>query len=49
VQYLCQRHLLGKERQIKLVVDAGTGTTAIGLGIGAQCLGYVPVSIKAFN
>lgn len=39
VQYLCQSHLLGKERQIKLVVDAGTGTTAIGLGIGAQCLG----------
>ncbi|KAJ6431059.1 hypothetical protein OIU84_018537 [Salix udensis] len=39
VQYLCQSHLLGKERQIKLVVDAGTGTTAVGLGIGAQCLG----------
>ncbi|CAK7332469.1 unnamed protein product [Dovyalis caffra] len=39
LQYLCQNHLFGKERPIKLVLDAGTGTTAIGLGIGALCLG----------
>ncbi|XP_043724735.1 D-cysteine desulfhydrase 2, mitochondrial isoform X5 [Telopea speciosissima] len=39
VEYLSQTHLFGKEQPIKLVVDAGTGTTAIGLGIGARCLG----------
>jgi hypothetical protein len=40
VQYLCRNHLLGKDRQVELVVDAGsTGTTAIGLGSGALCLG----------
>lgn len=39
VQYLSQSHLLGKERALKLVVDAGTGTTAVGLGLGAICLG----------
>ncbi|XP_037492592.1 D-cysteine desulfhydrase 2, mitochondrial isoform X2 [Jatropha curcas] len=39
VEYLCQDHLLGKKRPIKLVVDAGTGTTAIGLGLGALCFG----------
>ncbi|XP_065873115.1 D-cysteine desulfhydrase 2, mitochondrial isoform X3 [Euphorbia lathyris] len=39
IQYLSQDHLLGKERRVKLVADAGTGTTAIGLGLGALCLG----------
>jgi len=39
VQYLSQNHLLGKERPMRFVVDAGTGTTAIGLGLAAQCLG----------
>ncbi|XP_042500609.1 D-cysteine desulfhydrase 2, mitochondrial-like isoform X2 [Macadamia integrifolia] len=39
VEYLSQTHLFGKEQPIKLVVDAGTGTTAIGLAIGARCLG----------
>lgn len=39
VQYLSQNHILGKERPLKLVVDAGTGTTAVGLGLGAKCLG----------
>ncbi|XP_022966679.1 D-cysteine desulfhydrase 2, mitochondrial isoform X2 [Cucurbita maxima] len=38
VNYLSQDHLLGKQRAIKFVVDAGTGTTAIGLGLGALCL-----------
>ncbi|KAL5171156.1 D-cysteine desulfhydrase 2, mitochondrial [Glycine soja] len=39
VQYLSQNHLLGKQRLMKFVVDAGTGTTAIGLGLAARCLG----------
>ncbi|XP_020215472.1 D-cysteine desulfhydrase 2, mitochondrial isoform X2 [Cajanus cajan] len=39
VQYLSQDHLLGKQRPIKFVVDAGTGTTAVGLGLAAHCLG----------
>lgn len=39
VEYLSQDHLLGKQRVVKFVVDAGTGTTAIGLGLGALCLG----------
>ncbi|XP_038893329.1 D-cysteine desulfhydrase 2, mitochondrial isoform X2 [Benincasa hispida] len=38
VKYLSQDHLFGKQR-VKFVVDAGTGTTAIGLGLGALCLG----------
>lgn len=41
VHYLSQNHLLGKERALKLVVDAGTGTTAVGLALGALCLGCV--------
>lgn len=40
VEYLSQNHLLGKERPMKFVVDAGTGTTAIGLGLAAHCLGF---------
>lgn len=43
VQYLSQDHLFGKKRSLKLIVDAGTGTTAVGLGLGAICLGCVPV------
>lgn len=43
MQYLSQNHLLGKERPLKFVVDAGTGTTAVGLGLGALCLGCVPL------
>ncbi|MED6187214.1 hypothetical protein PIB30_074328 [Stylosanthes scabra] len=38
-QYLSQSHLLGKERALKFVIDAGTGTTAVGLGLAALCLG----------
>lgn len=41
MKYLSQNHLFGKERPINVVVDAGTGTTAVGLGIGALLLGYV--------
>lgn len=39
VQYLSQNHLLGKQRAVKFVVDAGTGTTAVGIGLAALCLG----------
>nr|XP_025682906.1 D-cysteine desulfhydrase 2, mitochondrial isoform X3 [Arachis hypogaea] len=39
VQYLSQSHLLGKDRALKFVIDAGTGTTAVGLGLAALCLG----------
>ncbi|XAR64467.1 D-cysteine desulfhydrase [Bertholletia excelsa] len=39
VWYLSQNHVLGKEQALKIVVDAGTGTTAIGLALGAICLG----------
>ncbi|XP_031263883.1 D-cysteine desulfhydrase 2, mitochondrial [Pistacia vera] len=39
VQYLSQDHLLGKKRAVKFIVDAGTGTTAVGLGLGAIFLG----------
>ncbi|KAJ1422694.1 Tryptophan synthase beta subunit-like PLP-dependent enzyme, partial [Sesbania bispinosa] len=39
VQYLSQNHLLGKQRAMKFVVDAGTGTTAVGIGLAALCLG----------
>ncbi|XP_027099626.2 D-cysteine desulfhydrase 2, mitochondrial isoform X1 [Coffea arabica] len=39
VQYLSQGHLFGKVQAVKIIVDAGTGTTAVGLGLGALCLG----------
>ncbi|XP_018633770.1 D-cysteine desulfhydrase 2, mitochondrial isoform X2 [Nicotiana tomentosiformis] len=39
VEYLSQDHLFGKDQPIKIIIDAGTGTTAVGLGIGAACLG----------
>ncbi|THG17976.1 hypothetical protein TEA_011592 [Camellia sinensis var. sinensis] len=39
VQCLSQNHVFGKKQAFKIVVDVGTGTTTIGLGIGAICLG----------
>lgn len=39
VHYLSQKHLFGKDQVVKIVVDAGTGTTAVGLALGALCLG----------
>ncbi|XP_052205438.1 oxysterol-binding protein-related protein 1D isoform X3 [Diospyros lotus] len=39
VKYLSQNHVFGREQPVKVVVDAGTGTTAIGLALGAICLG----------
>ncbi|KAI3696485.1 hypothetical protein L1987_79503 [Smallanthus sonchifolius] len=46
VQYLSQDHILGKDQPLKIIVDAGTGTTAVGLGIGALCFG-LPWEITA--
>lgn len=40
VHYLSQKHLFGKDQVVKIVVDAGTGTTAVGLALGALCLGF---------
>ncbi|XP_057776829.1 D-cysteine desulfhydrase 2, mitochondrial isoform X2 [Salvia miltiorrhiza] len=39
IKYLSQKHLFGKEQAMKIVVDAGTGTTAVGLALGALSLG----------
>ncbi|KAL2465537.1 D-cysteine desulfhydrase 2 [Abeliophyllum distichum] len=46
VQYLSQNHVFGRKQAIKIVVDSGTGTTAVGLGLGALCLG-LPWKITA--
>ncbi|KAK4402699.1 D-cysteine desulfhydrase 2, mitochondrial [Sesamum angolense] len=43
---LVQNHLFGKNQALKIVVDAGTGTTAVGLALGALCLG-VPWEVTA--
>lgn len=39
VHYLSQHHIFGKDQALKVVLDSGTGTTAVGLGIAALCLG----------
>ncbi|KAF6157540.1 hypothetical protein GIB67_004478 [Kingdonia uniflora] len=39
VNYLSQSHLFGKEKLLRIIVDSGTGTTAVGLRLGALCLG----------
>ncbi|KAI3467627.1 hypothetical protein Pfo_024290 [Paulownia fortunei] len=39
IKYLSQNHLFGKKQALKIVVDAGTGTTAVGLALGALSLG----------
>lgn len=58
VQYLSQNHLLGKQRAMKFVVDAGTGTTAVGIGLAALFLGcgsvcsmliFLKVFLKCFT
>uniref|UniRef100_A0A7N0UXW5 D-cysteine desulfhydrase n=1 Tax=Kalanchoe fedtschenkoi TaxID=63787 RepID=A0A7N0UXW5_KALFE len=46
VSYLSKTNLFGKKRAVKFVVDAGTGTTAVGLALGAVCLG-LPWEITA--
>lgn len=45
MQYLSENHLFGRQKALKFVVDSGTGTTAIGLGLAALCLGCVSVRI----
>ncbi|XP_073106583.1 D-cysteine desulfhydrase 2, mitochondrial isoform X3 [Elaeis guineensis] len=40
VRYLSQTHLFGAKQQIRIVVDAGTGTTAVGLALGVTLLGF---------
>lgn len=46
VRYLSQNHLFGKERSTKIVVDAGTGTTAVGLALGILLFG-LPWEVNA--
>ncbi|KAK1269549.1 hypothetical protein QJS04_geneDACA006453 [Acorus gramineus] len=46
VKYLSQKHLFGNEQPVEMVVDAGTGTTAVGLGLGVLYFG-LPWKITA--
>ncbi|KAK9113571.1 hypothetical protein Syun_020368 [Stephania yunnanensis] len=46
VKYLSQVHLLGKVKPIDIVIDSGTGTTAVGLALGAICFG-LPWEVSA--
>ncbi|CAM8953481.1 unnamed protein product [Rhodiola kirilowii] len=39
VNYLSGTNLFGTKKPMKLVVDAGTGTTAVGLALGTICFG----------
>nr|CAD1834779.1 unnamed protein product [Ananas comosus var. bracteatus] len=39
VDYLAQANVFGKEQKIRIVLDAGTGTTAEGLALGVVLLG----------
>lgn len=39
IRYLSQDHLFGEKQLVNIVVDAGTGTTAIGLALGALLFG----------
>ncbi|KAL8534295.1 hypothetical protein ACS0TY_010343 [Phlomoides rotata] len=39
IKYLSEKHLFGKKQALKIIVDAGTGTTAVGLALGALSLG----------
>nr|CAD1834896.1 unnamed protein product [Ananas comosus var. bracteatus] len=39
VDYLAQANVFGKEQKIRIVLDAGTGTTAVGLALGVVLLG----------
>lgn len=49
VHHLSQSHLFGKEKAMKFVVDAGTGTTAVGLGLGAICYGCVSSNLFVYS
>ncbi|XP_021312649.1 putative D-cysteine desulfhydrase 2, mitochondrial isoform X2 [Sorghum bicolor] len=39
LEYLSGLTLFGKDEKVHIVVDSGTGTTAVGLALGAVCLG----------
>ncbi|KAL3656052.1 hypothetical protein CASFOL_000448 [Castilleja foliolosa] len=39
IKQLSENHLFGKKQNLQIVVDAGTGTTAVGLALGALSLG----------
>ncbi|CAL4975595.1 unnamed protein product [Urochloa decumbens] len=39
VEYLSGLTLFGQDEKVHIVVDSGTGTTAVGLALGAVCLG----------
>ncbi|XP_025815558.1 putative D-cysteine desulfhydrase 2, mitochondrial isoform X3 [Panicum hallii] len=39
VDYLSGTTLFGQDEKVHIVVDSGTGTTAVGLALGAVCLG----------
>ena len=41
VDYLSVMTLFGQDEKVHIVVDSGTGTTAVGLALGAVCLGCV--------
>lgn len=41
VDYLSGLTLFGQDEKVHIVVDSGTGTTAVGLALGAVCLGCV--------
>lgn len=41
VDYLSQPSCFGKEGILRIVVDCGTGTTAVGLALGILLFGYV--------
>jgi len=41
VDYLSGMILFGQDENVHIVVDSGTGTTAVGLALGAVCLGCV--------
>jgi methylase of polypeptide subunit release factors len=41
VEHLSNLSSFQKDEEVHIVVDAGTGTTAVGLALGAVCLGCV--------
>ncbi|KAL8037826.1 hypothetical protein ABFS82_11G063700 [Erythranthe guttata] len=46
IKHLSESHLFGKNEALKIVVDAGTGTTAVGLALGVSSLG-LPWEVNA--
>ncbi|URE15013.1 hypothetical protein MUK42_36458 [Musa troglodytarum] len=48
VKYLSQAHIFGRDQQIVLVLDSGTGTTAIGLALGIIYFGAYDARAEYF-